>query len=183
MRNYILLMGLIVGCVMTSSMPYMANKNKLLVFDSGIITDSIFYEKLDSVLRLNKYYNDTYLYISTLTNDQINNMYDSRGRKINRLSSDTIYMEISSRKTIYDNLYSDYIAIKYKNKIVLFPPSLNGVLIKKNDIVRIKYDYIEDQKEWDLFVTKQRYHQVVGYSKGVFKDYPKGTFVYGCFTE
>ena len=159
-------------------------QNKNIEFCVGEITDSQFFSKVDSMINYNKFHKDPifYLHIHKKTETQYGGtiLCDIEP---NKSLTDTIYIQVSPVKTVYDNLFIDYVMVNYSTRIYALPRSAENALYRIVGKKQFRHNHKVSMNDLDDFFRKRNNIQLLRYINGKISEVAKNADVYRAAME
>lgn len=159
-------------------------QNKNIEFCVGEITDSQFFSKVDSMINYNKFHKDPifYLHIHKKTETQYGGtiLCDIEP---NKSLTDTIYIQVSPVKTVYDNLFIDYVMVNYSTRIYALPRSAENALYRIVGKKQFRHNHKVSMNDLDDFFRKRNNIQLLRYINGKISEVDKNADVYRAAME
>lgn len=159
-------------------------QKKNIEFSVGTIVDTTFFNKVDSMVNLNKFKNDPIFYLHILKK------HDSKwGPVVHNIEfvkdlTDTIYIYVSPKQTIYDKMYLDYVMVAYSGRLYALPRICENYLFKIVGTKEFIYDHKVEMEDLDNnFFKKQWNVQLLHYANGNISEEPKTSTIYRAAKE
>lgn len=159
-------------------------QNRNIDISIGTVVDSVFFNKVDSMINYNRFKDDPVFYLQILKKQESEwGPYVQNIQSVNDLS-DTIYIYVSPKQTINNKIDLNQVIVNYSGRLYVLPQICENSYFRIIGIKKFRYDKKVERIDMDNnFFKKQQSLQLLRYINGNISEEPKSSSIYRAAKE